>query len=51
MKALIKSLKLNNTGELEIKAALRIFFKSWANIWKQNIKKDVQYELKRSFVG
>ena len=40
MKALIKSLKLNNTGELESKAALRIFFKSWANVWKQNIKKD-----------
>ena len=40
MKALIKSLKLNNTGELEIKSALRVFFKSWANIWKQNTKKD-----------
>jgi len=30
MKALIKSLKLNNTGELEIKAAFRVFFKSLA---------------------
>ena len=26
--------------ELRIKASLRVFFKAWANVWKQNIKKD-----------
>ena len=38
--ALLKKLKDENASNIIIKASLRIFFKSWANIWKQNIKKD-----------
>lgn len=38
--ALLKKLKDENASNINIKASLRIFFKSWANIWKQNIKKD-----------
>ena len=30
----------NNDDEDNIRASLRVFFKSWANVWKQNIKKD-----------
>ena len=40
MKALLKKLSQENASEIVIKASLRVFFKSWANIWKQNIKKD-----------
>ena len=40
MKALLKHLKENNSSDLEIKVSLRIFFKSWANVWKQNINED-----------
>ena len=39
-KALLKKLKDENASEIVIKASLRIFFKSWTNIWKQNIKND-----------
>ena len=38
MKALLKKLSQENASEIVIKASLRVFFKSWANIWKQNIK-------------
>jgi len=40
MKALLKHLEENDADKLTIRASLRIFFKSWANVWKQNIKKD-----------
>lgn len=40
MKALLKHLSENNANETRIRASLRVFFKSWANVWKQNIKKD-----------
>lgn len=40
MKALLKKLFEDNADELRIKTSLRVFFKAWANIWKQNIKKD-----------
>jgi predicted metalloendopeptidase len=40
MKALLKKLSQENSSEIVIKASLRVFFKSWANVWKQNIKKD-----------
>lgn len=40
MKALIKHLSENNANQIRIRASLRVFFKSWANVWKQNIKKD-----------
>jgi len=32
--------KLHNKEPNIVKASLRVFFKSWANIWKQNIKKE-----------
>jgi len=40
LKALLKELKDNNESEETITASLRVFFKSWANVWKQNINKD-----------
>ena len=40
MKALLKKLAEDNADNITIKASLRVFFKSWANVWKQNIKKD-----------
>jgi predicted metalloendopeptidase len=40
MQALIENLKKNNASDLVINTSLRVFFKSWANVWKQNIKKD-----------
>lgn len=40
MKALLKHLEENDADKLTIRASLRVFFKSWANVWKQNIKKD-----------
>ena len=40
MKALQKHLLENNADDVRIRATLRVFFKSWANVWKQNIKKD-----------
>jgi len=40
MKALLKKLKERDLTEIEIKASLRVFFKSWTNIWKENVKKD-----------
>jgi putative endopeptidase len=40
MKALLKHLHYKNADSLTIKMSLRVFFKSWANVWKQNIKKD-----------
>ncbi len=40
MKALLKHLSENKANETRIRASLRVFFKSWANVWKQNIKKD-----------
>ena len=40
MKALLKHLSNNNSDDITVKASLRVFFKSWANVWKQNIKKD-----------
>ena len=40
LKALNKKLKYDNVNEIEKKASQRIFFKSWASIWRQNIKKD-----------
>ena len=40
MKALLKHLSNNNADDITVKASLRVFFKSWANVWKQNIKKD-----------
>merc|ERR1711998_125324 len=39
-KALLKKLSEDNASEIVINASLRIFFKSWANVWKQNINKD-----------
>merc|ERR1711871_1001650 len=39
-KALLKDLKEKGSSDLEIKVSLRIFFKSWANVWKQNIDED-----------
>lgn len=44
-KALLNYLKERQASELEIKVSLRIFFKSWANVWKQNIKKDLRIML------
>ena len=46
-KALLKYLKddLNIKNMIVIKACLRIFFKSWANIWKQNIKEARRLQL------
>ena len=38
MKALLNI--LSGADALTIKASLRVFFKSWANVWKQNTKKD-----------
>ena len=38
MKALLHTLV--GADKLTIKASLRVFFKSWANVWKQNTKKD-----------
>lgn len=40
MKALLKHLSEKNADKTRIRASLRVFFKSWANVWKQNIKKD-----------
>ncbi len=40
MKALLKHLDSQNADNITVKASLRVFFKSWANVWKQNIKKD-----------
>ena len=40
MKALLKYLSENNADDVTVRASLRVFFKSWANVWKQNIKKD-----------
>ena len=40
MKSLLKKLNDENASDLLIKVSLRVFFKSWANVWKQNIKKD-----------
>ena len=40
MKALLKKLSEDNANEVVINASLRVFFKSWANIWKLNINKD-----------
>ena len=40
MKALLKKLKERDASEIEIKASLRVFFKSWTNVWKENVKKD-----------
>lgn len=40
MKALLKHLSNINSDDITVKASLRVFFKSWANVWKQNIKKD-----------
>jgi predicted metalloendopeptidase len=40
MKALLKHLDSQNANNITVKASLRVFFKSWANVWKQNIKKD-----------
>ena len=40
MKALLKHLSENKANEIRVRASLRVFFKSWANVWKQNIKKD-----------
>ncbi len=40
MKALLKHLSENKANETRIRASLRVFFKSWANVWKQNIKKN-----------
>jgi len=38
MKALLNT--LSGADSLTIKASLRVFFKSWANVWKQNTKID-----------
>ena len=40
MKALLKHLSENNSDDIRVRASMRVFFKSWANVWKQNIKKD-----------
>ena len=40
MKALLKHLSSQQADDITTKASLRVFFKSWANVWKQNIKKD-----------
>ena len=40
MKALLKHLSENKANQIRVRASLRVFFKSWANVWKQNIKKD-----------
>jgi putative endopeptidase len=40
MKSLLKKLNDENASDLLKKVSLRVFFKSWANIWKQNVKKD-----------
>ena len=40
MKALLKHLTENKADDVTVRASLRVFFKSWANVWKQNIKKD-----------
>ena len=40
MKALLKHLSVNKADDVTVRASLRVFFKSWANVWKQNIKKD-----------
>ena len=40
LKALNKKLKQDNLNEIEKKASHRLFFKAWASIWRQNIKKD-----------
>ena len=40
MKALLKHLSENKANDLRVRASLRVFFKSWTNVWKQNIKKD-----------
>lgn len=40
MKALLNKLKSENANDELINVSLRVFFKSWANVWKQNIKQD-----------
>ena len=40
LKSLLNELRNNKKTEMEIKKIIRIFFKSWANIWKQNINKE-----------
>lgn len=40
LKALTNRLKSSSASDLEIRANQRVFFKSYANIWKQNTKKD-----------
>merc|ERR1712146_349223 len=38
LQALLKSVE--GQSQNKVKASLRILFKSWANVWKLNIKKD-----------
>ena len=40
MRALEKKIEDIGISNTESDACFRIFFKSWANVWKQNIKKD-----------
>ena len=45
LQALLKRLKEQGASDKVRKASLRILFKSWANVWKQNIKKDRRIQL------
>lgn len=40
LKALLKSLEASKASPEVRKASLRVLFKSWANVWKSNIKKE-----------
>ena len=39
IQSLIKKLKNKNLDNNNFNMCLRLFFKSWANVWKQNISK------------
>ena len=44
LQALKHRLAAANVDETTMKASLRVAFKSWANIWKRNIKKDTRIQ-------
>jgi len=45
LKSLLKKLDEDGSDDLFKKVSLRVFFKSWANVWKRNIKKDTRIML------